>query len=211
MTPNNLLNGARVCRLNAESLINEAEVLLISGYLSRAYFLFQISMEEIAKIEMLGTIAIGLAFGITVDLEKAKKSFRSHESKNKVNSFHMPYSQDELMFFNQGDYENFMRAFEKNSSSYVKSKNDYKNNSLYTGWKGNDFILPESIIKKEDVILIKNEARYRLAQASISLDKADMQINNPSMRKQMKQAMKNPEEFMRMVSRLFQSNSIKKS
>jgi hypothetical protein len=39
---------------NAESLYKEAEALRQAGFLARAAFLHQISMEECAKIDMLG-------------------------------------------------------------------------------------------------------------------------------------------------------------
>lgn len=82
-----LVHGAQRVFENAVELYKEAVVLRDNGSTSRALFLHQISMEECAKIEVLGASAAGLFMGHKVDLDKMSEVFRSHARKNRVNAY----------------------------------------------------------------------------------------------------------------------------
>jgi AbiV family abortive infection protein len=65
-----VVSGAQKIFENAQSLFNEARLLRANGFFIRALVLHQISLEECAKIEILGGWATGLLMGHQVDMEK---------------------------------------------------------------------------------------------------------------------------------------------
>ena len=79
--------GAQLIFENAESLFKEADVLRQAGFVTRAAFLHQISMEECAKVDMLGDWATTLLMDSDVDDEKIARLFRDHKVKNKANAY----------------------------------------------------------------------------------------------------------------------------
>src|SRR5437868_2973747 len=79
-----LLQGARQTFENAEMLFSEACLLRAAGFLSRALFLHQISLEECGKVEILGGWATALLMGHDVDPVRVKKAMASHAHKNRA-------------------------------------------------------------------------------------------------------------------------------
>jgi len=65
-----LVSGAEKIFENAESLFNEARLLMANGFFIRALVLHQISLEECAKIEILGAWATGLLISHQVDMKQ---------------------------------------------------------------------------------------------------------------------------------------------
>src|SRR5438105_4346093 len=105
--------GAEKSFRNAEALYNEARLLSESGALSRALFLHQISLEECAKIEILGAWATSLLMGHTVDVAKLKRAFASHASKNRTNAYFLRGSEEELAANRSGDIDRSLEAFKQ--------------------------------------------------------------------------------------------------
>src|SRR6266699_2724950 len=65
-----LADGASKVVQNAADLYHEASALHAVGALSRALFLHQISLEECAKIDMLGAWAVNVLTGMETDGQK---------------------------------------------------------------------------------------------------------------------------------------------
>jgi AbiV family abortive infection protein len=65
-----ILNVATKVRDNAEQLFCEAKLLRAAGALSRVLFLHQISLEECAKVDMLGAWTVSHLTGQTPDDKK---------------------------------------------------------------------------------------------------------------------------------------------
>src|SRR5712664_3052592 len=70
--------GAQLIFENAEALYNETQTLGTAGSLARAAALHQISMEECAKIDMLGAYTVSLLMGHEVDDARIARIFREH-------------------------------------------------------------------------------------------------------------------------------------
>src|SRR5882672_1800554 len=71
-----LVRGAEVCFANAEQLFQEANLLREHKHFSRSLFLYQIAMEECAKVDMIGAEATALTLGHPADLERLARAFR---------------------------------------------------------------------------------------------------------------------------------------
>jgi AbiV family abortive infection protein len=82
-----LVRGAELTFQNAEQLFSEAVLLRKNGHLNRALFLHQISMEECAKIDILGAWATNLMSSGVVDLARLTKAIRNHKAKNYTNAY----------------------------------------------------------------------------------------------------------------------------
>ena len=102
---------------NAERLIFEASILHEARAYSRALFLHQISMEELAKVEALGALASGLLMGTDVDLAKATKNFTHHKAKNYINAYMLPHSEEEKAALKSGDMPTSLEAFKARQAS----------------------------------------------------------------------------------------------
>src|SRR5437763_13612173 len=90
-----LTSGAEKVFANAEALYKEARILRDCGAVSRALFLHQISLEECAKLEMLGAWATSILMGYKVDGAKVKKAMASHAHKNRTNAYFLKGNEKE--------------------------------------------------------------------------------------------------------------------
>jgi AbiV family abortive infection protein len=79
-------HGAQLIFENAEALYEEAQTLGTAGSYPRAAVLHQLSMEECAKIDMLGAYVTSCLLGRTVDEARIERAFREHRVKNYANA-----------------------------------------------------------------------------------------------------------------------------
>src|SRR5258706_2798231 len=121
-----LSTGAQTVLDNAVQLYREALTLTQAGALSRALFLHQISMEEWAKVEIVGISASGLMMGEPVDLEKIAQRFRSHSRKNKVNAYFLTPSANEKSAQTSGRINSALAAFKMVQDRFHEKSNDEK-------------------------------------------------------------------------------------
>ena len=116
---------------NAESLYEEGCLLGENGRFARAFLCHQISMEELAKVDFLGTYVTGLLIGHDAGLANQKRNFRDHKKKNKMNAFLLPPSPEMSKAYEKGDWRAALSAFEQMQGDFHKESNDGKNSSLY--------------------------------------------------------------------------------
>lgn len=149
-----LVRGANVILENAQQLFGEACLLKDNGALSRALFLHQISMEECAKIEMLGGWATSLLMGHNVNIMELSKEFASHKSKNYTNAYMLPLSDEETQARRHGDTKDSLKAFKDLQASFHQESNAAKNASLYVDYQEGKFATPGERITEEMVLRI---------------------------------------------------------
>src|ERR1051326_509542 len=137
-----LVDGVRKTFENAETLYREATLLATSGFLSHALFLHQISLEECAKIEMLGAWATGILLGHEVDAEKVRKAMANHERKNRTNAYFLEISEEEKAARDAGDFSGSMKVFSKMQEEFHRKANIAKNAALYVDFTGGKFVAP---------------------------------------------------------------------
>jgi AbiV family abortive infection protein len=84
-----------------------------AGFLARAAFLHQISMEECAKIDMLGAWATSRLTGRDVDDSVIARVFRDHKAKNHANAYNAIPTPEKAVARESGDWSAASKAFKK--------------------------------------------------------------------------------------------------
>lgn len=154
-----LAQGAIKTHENAKSLCEEAALLREKGMLARSLFLHQISLEECAKIDLIGPWAVGLLAGHSFDKEDLRRAFASHAVKNKTNAYMLPAPPDEIAARNAGDWNRAIEIFHTRASRFHEESNNAKNGSLYVDFKNGSFVAPGELITEAmvDEIAARNE------------------------------------------------------
>ncbi len=146
-----LARGIELAFDNAEKLYGEGELLRKSGFLARAYFCHQISLEECGKIEIIGGWITHLFLGGEVDIKPMTKAFRSHQAKNYANAYFAAVTPEEREARDKGDLKRALAAFEKFQQKFHEELNTAKNASLYVDYKDGVFSAPSELISDEAV------------------------------------------------------------
>jgi AbiV family abortive infection protein len=141
-----LARGAKKAFENAEQLFQEASLLRANGLHSRALFLHQISMEECAKVELLGVWATSLLMGRDVDITKLSMKMASHKAKNYTNAYMLTPTKEEVEARERGDWKSAREAFRQLQVVFHLESNTAKNASLYVDFKDEAFVAPEERI-----------------------------------------------------------------
>ncbi|MCI0428812.1 MAG: AbiV family abortive infection protein [Nitrospiraceae bacterium] len=141
-----LARGAKKAFENAEKLFQEASLLRDKGALSRALFLHQISMEECAKVELLGTWATSLLMDVDVDVTELAAKLASHKAKNYTNAYMLATTEEETEARERGDWKGSTEAFDKLQAAFHLESNTAKNASLYVDFNDGRFVAPEERI-----------------------------------------------------------------
>ena len=141
--------GADLIFSNAEQLYHEAEALRNNGSFARSLFLHQISIEECAKIEMIGWSASSLLMGNGIDLEIVASEFRSHKMKNHTNAYMARLTEKEIEARMQGNWKESVAAFKQFQTQFHQEVNSAKNASLYVDFKGGKFSAPSEVVTEE--------------------------------------------------------------
>jgi AbiV family abortive infection protein len=144
-----LVSGAQKIFENAESLFNEARLLSANRFFIRALVLHQISLEECAKIEILGGWATSLLVGHQVDTKKLEDVMASHARKNRSNAYFLGLSEEEELALEAGDTEAAIKAFRELQQKFHLKANTAKNAALYVDFKDRKFVAPNERITPE--------------------------------------------------------------
>lgn len=158
---------------NAERLYFEATVLAAAKAYSRALFLHQISMEELAKVEALGALASGLLMGTKVDLAVSTKQFTHHKAKNYINAYMLPHSEIEKAAIKAGDVDASIKAFKATQAAFHKESNDAKNAALYVDLVDGAFVAPAERVTKS---MVTRMAKQNEEFLGLMAPKRDMMV-----------------------------------
>lgn len=142
----NLINGMKKSFNNAESLLEEADLLASNKRYARAYCLCQIAIEELAKIWMLFYLWGDRINNKTINYPQLNKDYKNHPIKIKIsieaeNVFYKLYEE-------QTGHEWITKLINQNEEllSQVNDLNNLKNASLYVSIKNGDFQSPIEVI-----------------------------------------------------------------
>lgn len=149
-----LAEGASKVLNNATDLFREASALYGSGSYCRAVFLHQISLEECAKIEMLGALAVSMLAGQEPTFEKLKAAFASHKAKNYLNAYGLPPTKAESDARRDKRWSDASKAFAQKQVAFHSESNTTKNASLYVDLQGGTFVAPIERIDEAMVVRI---------------------------------------------------------
>jgi AbiV family abortive infection protein len=146
-----LARGAREAFANAEQLFREASLLRDHGALDRSLFLHQISMEECAKVDLLGGWATSLLMGMPVDVAKLARAMASHKVKNRMNAYMLTPGEEETAARQRGDWKGALEAFKAMQSAFHNNSNSAKNAALYVDFIDGRFVNPSERITADMV------------------------------------------------------------
>lgn len=146
--------GGQLILENAEALYKEAEALRETGFLARAAFLHQISMEECAKVDMLGGWVTTVLMGGKVSERAMARVFRDHKAKNYANAYDATPTQEEHEAKRRADWKTARKAFKKFQAMFHSKVNTTKNAALYVDFKDGQFISPKEVISVETVTVL---------------------------------------------------------
>lgn len=161
-----ILNVATKVRDNAEQLFCEAKLLRDAGALSRVLFLHQISLEECAKVDMLGAWAVSLLTGQTPDDKKFLKALASHKAKNFANAYMLQPTEAEKQAREGGDWKTAIEVFEMEKVEFHEKSNAAKNAALYVDVRGGGCSTPSEYTTEAMVKEISDRNEEFLAYAN---------------------------------------------
>lgn len=146
---------------NAEELYQDAEILLSNNRIERAYALFQLSIEEIAKAFILTNALIFDDISSKEVSSKLEKMILNHEYKSRKSIGIESYVYEILKNIDEKIYEKIVLDAIKEYSS-IKQLNNKKNESLYVSFINHEFVSPNEKIEIEEVKKIKTKAGFRI-------------------------------------------------
>jgi len=156
-----ILMGLPIIIKNANLLYKDALLLEKNNRIGRAYSLFQLSLEEIAKAFMLlGAILFEDISDNDVQ-KKLKKEIRNHSIKLKKSIGIEIFLSSIMKSINEEKYKEWFLRLTKEYET-TDMMNNRKNYGFYVSFNENKFQCPEELIKKEDVEKIKNKAWTRI-------------------------------------------------
>lgn len=142
-------NGARTIFENAKALYDEAQILGQGKSFARAAALHQISMEECAKIDMLGAHTVSILMGHDIDDEHIGKIFRDHKVKNHANAYNATPTPQEEEARARGDWAAASAAFKKFQRDFHVEVNTIKNAALYVDFRDGQFVSPKDAVPEQ--------------------------------------------------------------
>lgn len=175
-----LADGSAKVLQNAADLFAEASTLHGAGALSRALFLHQISIEECAKIEMLGAWAVSVLLGFDVNEQKLAAAFASHKAKNYTNAYMLPLGTDEKTARRDQRRDDSLKAFKQQQITFHQESNSAKNAALYVDMQKGTFAAPEERITEEMVAGITEMNEKFLGFARLKVEMMHGWRRNPS-------------------------------
>lgn len=122
-----------------------------SGAKNGALFLHQISMEECAKVDLLGAWATSLLMETPVDISKLARAMANHKAKNRVNAYMLRPGDDEVNAREQADWKGALDAFKAMQVAFHERSNSTKNASLYVDFVEGTFVTPDERITDDMV------------------------------------------------------------
>lgn len=164
-----MIAGADRVVKNAKELYAEATMMGNSGSWARGVLLHQISLEECAKVEMLGAAVTSLLLGTGVDTKRLYGAMRRHDAKNKTNAYFLPRGADEKAAFDAGDLATALEIFKEKQQEFHAVSNDDKNAALYVDPE-DAFASPIDRFSEEDFVRVRTFNDDLLAGADHKVD-----------------------------------------
>lgn len=162
-----LAEGARRVFENASDLYDEAVLLGGAGAACRALSLHQISLEECAKVDMLGAWAVGLLMGQEVNRKDLQRAFSNHKTKNFTNAYLRPPDDVEREAKQDKRWSDALDAFKVQQRLFHRESNAAKNASLYVDITDEGFLTPKDQITESMVLEMRAENERYLTHASM--------------------------------------------
>lgn len=174
------VDGANLIFENATHLFQEASILADANHWTRSVFLHQISIEECAKIQMIGEYVTAVMSGENVDMNKWLRSFRSHQHKNNTNAYMATPTEEEKIARRSSDSEMAIKVFKKFQKHFHQEVNGIKNSSLYVDFSNGNFTTPKDSVGEKEQVEFSALNHYFLGISKSSLLVLEQIKNSPS-------------------------------
>lgn len=151
-----LENGLKMSYENAESLLEEANLLFSKKHYCRAYTLFQLASEEFGKCKLIAHSLIEFYSNRSFDSSIFKNyGLTSHIKKTKIITSLIL----NLSTLYQKETGKISEVFKNVLDDFTNTNelNDKKNQSLYVCLKNDKFVSPKTMIDKKECISIKEK------------------------------------------------------
>lgn len=157
MRDEQIISGLPKIINNSKELLSDANLLYENSRFQRAYSLYQLSIEEIAKAFYL----IGIVIFQEEERAKISRQIKSHKFKSKKSVGLEYLLVSFLKEINKDKYDEIVKdhILELNS---VNEINEKKNHGFYVSIINNEFKDPSEIISPVDTKKIKNIAELRI-------------------------------------------------
>lgn len=151
--------GIEKTLINAKDLFEDAEILFQKNHYSRAYTLYQLSIEEIGKATLIFNFLLHKDIFDIDEQKKINREFTNHKSKTKSS-----IGLDVLLAFVISDQKLKEKVIYQilKQEKEIEQLNILKNRSLYTDIIDGKFINPKEIITEKIANDIKFIAQIRL-------------------------------------------------
>lgn len=146
-----LARGAELSLENALQLQAEAVILTATRAFSRALFLHQVSLEECAKVDILGGWACSHLLGFPVNIRKVESALTSHKAKNFTNAYMLPATEAERRARQESNWEVSLATFKDQQAAFHEEANTRKSAALYVDFLDGTFHAPQDRITEQMV------------------------------------------------------------
>lgn len=161
MTEDQIIDGIPKIVDNAESLYSDAELLESNNRIPRAYSLYQLSIEEIAKAFILLGAAIFEDLNDPNTQKTLNKTILHHKIKSKKSIGIDVFLQEFVKSIDIERYESLvLDSFDE--FEQLDHLNTKKNHGLYTSFVGNEFQPPSQLIDQNELYKLRNKAAFRI-------------------------------------------------
>jgi AbiV family abortive infection protein len=190
LTIDQIISGCEKISANARALISESDTLCKAVAFARAYALAHLAREECAKIPMLFKCGVLVILGQPVDWNKLEKRLRDHKSKISNDKatlvmFAELYAGGAPSVESAANAINALLADHPiMSQESLDHWNRRKNDSLYVGFDGNDFVEPSSQFTERQAWRTARLAEISLGQAHHIADSLRRWASDPQKAKE---------------------------
>jgi AbiV family abortive infection protein len=169
---------------NAARLSEEASILANAGRRSRAFFLYQISLEECAKAELIGAAYTSVLMGTSVALPEFRARLLRHSVKNRSNAYFLEPDAAERAAYEAGDHARAMEVFRERQVEFDRESNQLKNRALYVDLTESGPTDPAEEISERELVAIRARSARLLALMRHSVETLRWYNDHPEEAKQ---------------------------
>ncbi len=163
--------GINKCLENSSELLNDANILLDNKRFSTAFALYQLGIEESAKVKILLRLALEKRSGIVLMNSDRKQYFNSifnnHKEKNRLMGYTDQNFNDLAKKINIPEFRNSKSI--KRDIDHPSEQDKLKQSALYVSVENNKFVKPADKISKEDCAEKKEIAIFRFNRVHESI------------------------------------------
>lgn len=185
MTKEQIVDGVPKILKNAQALLADANLLFEYKRFERAYSLYQLSIEEVAKAFLLIGTALFDDLSDSKVQNKINKGIKDHKYKTKKSVGLQSIITNILKKINIEKYEELvLDSFDELRD--IDKSNDKKNWGFYTSMINGNFQVPQELISEEDTLKIKTKAGLRVSLGILLV--SPMAINFDSIKRQINES-----------------------